>query len=126
MLIKKILTASVVMLLGVSATAGEYTVIEARAWDDGSLRLQLEDVNNPGTYLSNPYCYSDDNNTDGNLEKKDYVFTDRSDGAMTDRALSIALSAQMTNVTVNADIHEECYEKYGDQRSQLTYIELAL
>lgn len=126
MLIKKILTAGVAMLLAVNVAAGEYTVIEARVWDDGALRLQLEDVNNPGTYLSNSYCYLDDNNSDDNVALQDYVFTDRSDGAMTDRALSIALSAQMTNGTVNADVHEECYEKYGNLRSQLTYIELAL
>lgn len=126
MLIKKILMVGTVMFLGVNAMAGEYTVIEARAWDDGSLRLKLEDVSSPGTYLSNPTCYSGGNSTEGNLEKKDYVFTDRSDGAMTDRALSVALSAQMTNVTVNADVHEDCYKKYDDQRSQLTYIELAL
>lgn len=39
MLIKKILTASVFMLLGASATTVEYTVIEARVWICSMTRL---------------------------------------------------------------------------------------
>ena len=42
---------------------------------------------------------------------------------MTDKMLSIALAAQMAGLNVNAEVHHDCFEKWGAQRSLLTFIQ---
>ncbi|BCE03632.1 hypothetical protein [Marinicellulosiphila megalodicopiae] len=123
MSIKKTLSAVFLSALSFSSVAGiekegEYKILEARIWDDGSLYLILEDVNNPGAVIES-------NCAGGQYDGTGKIFTDLNNGAMTDRALTIALTAQMSDLTVNAGVHSDCVDKWGS-RSQLTYIELNL
>ena len=72
MFIKKMTAAIAISLLVSTVSAQEYKVVETRVWDDGSLRLKLEDTATQGEYLSNSSCFSNGNNSPQNVDLKDF------------------------------------------------------